>query len=511
MRQATMRIFIAIIILAISAAWIDLPNNPGIHLEFGGFKLDRELRIHEGLDLQGGMQVMLEANVPPGKSVTRDAMIAAKDIVENRVNGLGVSEPLIQLVGDKRIIVELPGIKDPERAIRVFGETGLLEFIDAGDTFLSDGTVVTTTLGGPGMVGISPEAAATPAAPAPTPTPPASPVPATPTAAAPITSTTPLTGTVGTTPETPKTEKVYKTILTGDQLQSAKVGFDELGRPEIDFTFKDQGAKIFADYTTANVGKFLAITMDKRVISSAVIRTPITGGSGRITSERGFPLAEAQSIVIQLKYGALPIPLKVVQSISVGPTLGQDSIHRSMIAGAIGLAIVIAFMIIHYRLPGLLASLALFIYALLAFALFKLIPVVLTLAGIAGFILSIGMAVDANILIFERMREELRWGRTLGAAIEAGFARAWTSIRDSNVSTIITCIILFWFGEHYGASIIKGFALTLAIGVLVSMFTAIIVTRTFLRVAQRMLGMGEESAQQPHLRRLLGLPGGMTK
>lgn len=193
-------------------------------------------------------------------------------------------------------------------------------------------------------------------------------------------------------------------------------------------------------------------------------------------------------MVIVLKYGALPVPLEVVENRTVGPTLGQDSVRKSLVAGAIGLLIVMAFMLIYYRLPGFLADVALLLYAAVVFALFKLIPVTLTLPGIAGFILSIGMAVDANILIFERMKEELRWGKTLGAAIEAGFARAWTSIRDSNISTLITCFILFdpiglfgLFGLHTGASIIKGFAFTLAIGVLVSMFTAITVTRTFLR------------------------------
>jgi len=186
-------------------------------------------------------------------------------------------------------------------------------------------------------------------------------------------------------------------------------------------------------------------------------------------------------LAIQLRYGALPIPLRVETTRSVGPTLGQDSVRRSIRAGAIGLCIVLLFMLIYYRVPGFLADLALIIYALLNFALFKLIPVTLTLPGITGFLLSTGMAVDANILIFERMKEELRWGRSLGAAINAGFDRAWTSIRDSNLSTLITCVILYWFGSNFGASIVKGFAVTLFIGVTISMFTAITVTRTFIR------------------------------
>ena len=211
-----------------------------------------------------------------------------------------------------------------------------------------------------------------------------------------------------------------------------------------------------------------------------VINSPITDGAGII--EGSFTIESAKALVVVLKYGALPVALEVLENRTVGPTLGQDSVQKSFVAGAVGLLIVVFFMLVYYRLPGLLADMALVIYALITFALFKLIPVTLTLPGIAGFILSIGMAVDANILIFERMKEELRAGKTLGAAIEAGFARAWTCIRDSNASTLITCAILFWFGMNFGASIIKGFALTLAIGVLVSLFTAITVSRTFLRL-----------------------------
>jgi preprotein translocase subunit SecD len=224
--------------------------------------------------------------------------------------------------------------------------------------------------------------------------------------------------------------------------------------------------------------------MDKKVIECPVIQSPITGGRGVINGGQGagFTLQSAQNIVIQLKYGALPVPLKVVDSNQVGPTLGAEAIRQSIIAGAIGLGIVLTFMLLYYRLPGLLADLALIIYAAVTFAVFRIIPVTLTLAGIAGFILSIGMAVDANILIFERMKEELRSGRTLRAAIDAGFGRAWTSIRDSNFSTLITCAILFWFGMTFGASIIQGFALTLAIGVVVSLFTAVLVSRTFLHL-----------------------------
>jgi preprotein translocase subunit SecD len=267
--------------------------------------------------------------------------------------------------------------------------------------------------------------------------------------------------------------------MTGKELDTVNVALDQYGKPEIQFSLKSTGASTFATFTGQNVGKFLCIVLDKRVISCPRIQTAIPDGKARITGD--FTLEEARSLGIQLRYGALPVPLRVETTRSVGPTLGQDSVQRSVRAGAIGLGAVLLFMVIYYRLPGSLAALALIIYALLNFALFKLIPVTLTLPGITGFLLSTGMAVDANILIFERMKEELRWGRSLAAAITAGFDRAWTSIRDSNLSTIITCAILYWFGSNFGASVVKGFAITLFIGVVISMFTAVTVTRTFIR------------------------------
>jgi protein-export membrane protein SecD len=440
---------VGIILVAAAAVYVAAPNSPGFHFSVFGVTINQDFPIRQGLDLQGGIQVLLQADVPAGQNVDPDAMNAAVSIVQNRVNALGVSEPLVQPAGGNRIVVELPGIKNPDQAIQTIGQTGTLEFIDAGSTYLPTGTVVTTTLGGP----------------------PATPV-ATPSANATPTATTPLTS------------QTYKTILTGKDLQTASVGFDQVSRPEIDFVLNSSGAKTFGDYTSANVGKYLAIVMDKKVIECPVIQSAITGGRGVINGGQGagFSLQQAQSIVVQLKYGALPVPLKVVDSNQVGPTLGAEAIHQSIIAGIIGLGIVLSFMLLYYRLPGLLADLALIIYAAVTFALFRVIPVTLTLAGIAGFILSIGMAVDANILIFERMKEEIRAGRTLRAAIDAGFSRAWTSIRDSNFSTLITCAILFWFGMNFGASIIQGFAFTLAIGVVVSLFTAILVSRTFLHL-----------------------------
>lgn len=450
MRYRTARVAAIVLLVTIVAGWIAWPTNSEINLTPLGINYRRDISVRQGLDLQGGIQVLLQADMPEGIPLDADSMKAAKGIIEQRVNALGVSEPMIQLSQGNRIIVELPGLKDPDQAIKTFGNTGLLEFVDAGSNPLPPGFPVTTSLGGPP----APVASATIAA---SPTPPA---------------------------------QVFSSVIQGKHVRTADVGFDDFARPEVRFTLTDEGAKLFGDFTTANVGRYLAIVLDKRVLSAPQIQSAIIGGTGRITGgPTGFRLEEAQQIVIQLKYGALPVPLKVVQNRTVGPTLGLDSVQKSITAGGIGLAIVAAFMVLYYRLPGLLATLALVVYATIVFALFKLIPVVLTLAGIAGFILSIGMAVDANILIFERMKEELRAGRSMGSAIDAGFNRAWTSIRDSNASTLITCAILYWFGATFGASIIQGFALTLAVGVIVSLFTAIIVTRTLLRLVHQIGGM----------------------
>jgi protein-export membrane protein SecD len=449
LRDRNVGLLLVVIILAAAALWVDLPTNPGLHIHLGPINFDRDIRVHQGLDLQGGMQVLLEADLPQGQEIEAGAMDAAKVIVKNRVDALGVTEPLVQSQGERRIIVELPGVEDPELAIATIRETGLLEFVDMGNTFLPPDTVVATSLGG----------AVAPAEPSPTEG---------------ITETATITPTAPVTPE-----QIYDTVMTGKELDTVNVALDQYSKPEIQFALKPDGTGIFADFTSKNVGRFLCIVLDKRVISCPRINSAIPDGSARITGE--FTLEEARSLAIQLQYGALPVPLRVETTRSVGPTLGQDSVQRSVRAGAIGLAAVLLFMLIYYRLPGSLAALALIIYALLNFALFKLIPVTLTLPGITGFLLSTGMAVDANILIFERMKEELRWGRSLAAAINAGFDRAWTSIRDSNLSTIITCVILYWFGSNFGASVVKGFAITLFIGVVISMFTAVTVTRTFIR------------------------------
>jgi len=466
--RSNLSILVGIVLLTAAVIWVDLPANPGIHLDVGPIHIHRGISVHQGLDLQGGLQVLLEADVPVGQEVKADDIGAARVIVGNRVNGLGVVEPLVQKAGERRIIVELPGIEDPDQAIATLRETGLLEFIDAGNTYLPPGTAVRTTH----------DAAVTTSV----------------TETVPMTSTSVLTGTQA--PEL--SDRIFTTVLTGRDLADAALALDEYGKPEIRFRLKPAGTKTFGDFTASHVGQFLTIVMDKQVVSSPRIQTAIPDGSGRITGR--FPLEEARSIAIQLKYGALPVPLKVVENRLVGPTLGQDSVRRSVRAGAIGLAVVLLFMLTYYRLPGLLADLALVLYALLNFASYKLVPITLTLPAIAGFLLSIGMAVDANILVFERMKEELRGGQNLRRASEAGFSRAWSSIRDSNLSSLITCVILFWFGSNFGASIVKGFAITLALGMLINLFTAIIVTRTFIRF---LFHLGGEGLQDRHW--LLGI------
>ncbi len=454
MQNRYTRWIIPIVILFAAAAWVVWPGNPGIHYTVGATTVNYDIAVHEGLDLQGGLQVLLEADVPAGQSVDAEAMAATKRIVENRVNGLGVAEPLVQQSGDRRLVIELPGLANDEQALALLKQTGLLELVDMGSTVLPVGTEIQTdvALGTTGGAAPTPAATSTGAATAAT--------PAATTEAAP-------------TPATP----IYHTVMAGSDLTSATVQ-TQSGKVVVAFTLNDNGKKVFGDYTSANVGKILAIVLDKKIISTPVINSPITEGSGII--EGKFTIDEANNLALQLRYGSLPVPLRVAESRTVGPTLGQDSVRKSLVAGIIGLLVVAIFMIAYYRLPGVLAVVALLMYTALTFALFKLIPVTLTLPGIAGFVLSVGVAVDANILIFERMKEELRSGKKLITAVEEGFRRAWSSIRDSNMSTLITCLILFWFGSQFGASVVKGFALTLAIGVAVSLFTAVLVTRTLL-------------------------------
>ncbi|MBX5445653.1 protein translocase subunit SecD [Sphaerobacter sp.] len=451
---------ILIILLTLGAVWIDLPD--GV-LDPFNWKGDR-ITVHEGLDLQGGLQVILQAQPPAGQSVSRDALLGTRDTIERRVNALGVSEPLIQTRGDDQIVVELPGVKDPEAAVNILKETALLEIINPNGQYLPEGTLVNTTLGPADSVGTGSPAATPGATPSATPE-----------------ATPGADGAAGTeaqaTPE--PSGPVYETIVTGADLKDAYPTTDpQTGALVVGFELKPEAAQKFYDFTSTHIGQPMSIVVDKRVISTAEIRNPIRD-QGVI---QGMPATEVNALALQLKSGALAVPLEVVQSRTVGPTLGQDSIDKSIVAGIVGLGLVALFMILFYRVPGVLSVVALMVYSAIVFALFKSIPVVLTLAGIAGFILSIGMAVDANVLIFSRMKEELRRGIPVRRAIEAGFDHAWPSIRDSNISTMITCVILYWFGRYTGASIIQGFALTLFIGVAVSMFSAITVTRTLLRV-----------------------------
>jgi preprotein translocase subunit SecD len=450
------RRFVFILLIMASAIWIVLPDNPGIHLSF----LNKDFAVVQGLDLQGGLRVLLEADLPETTEIEPEQLNTAASIIEKRVNALGLTEPVVQIAGSRRILAELPGIGNPEEAVATIKETGLLEFIEISyeEVYsLAPGQRIKTDFG-LNESDTTGEATATP------------------TPAADETQPTPSEEETVDTPE----EKIFHTVLTGAHLKSAGVMQDQIGNFSVGLEFTDEGADIFTEYTATHIGDILGIVLDKELISFPQIKQAIPSGQASITGN--FTREEANNLAIQLNYGALPIPLIVVENKTVGPTLGQDSLQKSTTAGLVGLCVVMAFMILYYRLPGLLADLALLCYAAITFALFKAIPVTLTLPGIAGFVLSIGVAVDANVLIFERLKEELRSGRNLRTAIDLGFSRAWPSIRDSNISTLITCLILYWFGNTFGASIVKGFSITLALGVMVSLFTAITVTRTLLHI-----------------------------
>lgn len=434
---------ILIMVLLAAVIWIDLPSTTKIPFT------DKTIATVLGLDLRGGMQVILKADIPEGTDVPADALQIARQILENRSSGLGVSEVVFQVAGNDRIVGEFPGVTNSEEVIQTIKQTGVLEFVDLGDNTwnLFAGNEIKTDLTLADKVQGVP---------------------------------TPPTTTDGTTP-TPAETPVFHTIMTGKDLKSVAVDSPISGTYQINFELTPEGSQIFGDFTTNNVGKILAIVLDNKIISNPRINSAITEGSGTI--QGSFTYEEANQLAVQLRYGSLPIPLTVEQIRIIGPTLGQDSLQKSLIAGGVGLILVILFMAIFYKLPGIMADLAIITYALITYALFRLIPVTLTLPGIAGLILSTGSALDANILIFERLKEELRNGRTLAQAIDLGWKRAWPSIRDSNMATIITSLILFWFGSSFGASFVKGFAITLALGVAVSLFSAIVVTRTFLAIA----------------------------
>lgn len=447
MRNNTVAL-VAVVILFLVTLFVALPIDHPRWLEAAlspGEETPRDLRgLALGLDLEGGTQVALEADLPEEQVVDADALRAARVIVEQRVNGLGVTEPNVQLQGDRRIVVELPGIDNPEQAIETIRSTGQLEFVEPAGATLGTGMVINTT-NRPDAVQQLQEAVAAGEAVA---------------------------------QQIPYPDQVFETVMTGDILRAALATQNEFGQWQIQFDLTSAGSDQFYEYTRSHIGQPLVIVLDGRVLSAPIINAAIRDNG---VIEGQFTQDEADSLAIQMRYGALPIPLKVVDVRTIGASLGQDSVDASLRAGIIGMAVVLLFMLILYRLPGLLADLALILYATLNIAIYKLLPVTLTLPGIAGFLLSVGMAIDANILIFERMKEELRNGRSLRLAVEAGFSRAWPAIRDGNLSTLISCAVLYWFGNSFGASIVKGFAVTLAIGVVISMFTAVFVTRTFMR------------------------------
>ncbi len=367
-----------------------------------------------GLDLVGGSRLMLEAQTSSSvPKITPEIMDSLQYAIENRVNAMGVGETIVQRVGTKRLLIEIPNITDTAKAKEFIGQTAQLEF--KRPKMLPDGTMDWESTG-----------------------------------------------------------------LTGKDLRKSLVGSaPTTGEWMVELEFNAEGAKKFSDLTKELTGKQMAIFFNGKLQSAPRVNEQISGGRAQITGgEGGFEYAEAKEMVDLLNAGALPVGAEVIQEESAGPTLGQDSINKSKIAGIIGISVVMLFMILYYRVLGLISCFALIIYSLVNFAIFKLIPVTLTLTGIAGFILSIGMAIDANILIFERTKEELKMGRSLFTAINSGFDRAFTSIFDSNVSTIMTCLILYYFG----ASMVKGFALTLIIGVCLSMFSAITVTRNFMHL-----------------------------
>jgi protein-export membrane protein SecD len=435
-----MRRFTPALILVVLGAALIVNFWPNLTLP--GMGPEGESRVVEtklGLDLVGGLQVEYQALPAGGNSPDAAAMATTKQIVENRVNSTGVVEPIVQTQGSDRIVVELPGVNDPDPIRKLLGQTGRLDFIPLPVERYGSGA-------NPG-----PNAAAQ-----------GQPLP---------------------------TEEVP--LFSGDQVDQAFASTDSNGARAVGFRLKSEGGQLFGDYTTNNVGNFFAIVLDGFVVSAPVIQSAITGGEGIITGgTSGFSATEMNNLITVLSYGSLPYPLQEIGFQTIGATLAGFSLDRIILAGLIAVALIFLFMLIYYRLPGLVACLALLYYALVVLAIFRLIPVTLTVAGIAAFVLSMGMAVDANVLIFERMKEELRGGKSLPAAMEAGFNRAWNSILDSNVSSLITASILYVFGSPT----IRGFALVLIIGILVSMFTAILVTRTMLRYI-----VPKEWARKPRL------------
>ena len=356
--------------------------------------------VKQGLDLQGGTHVVLEAVDTPEAKVDEDAVKRVIKIIEKRINELGLTEPIVQRQGERRIIVELPGVKDPEKAIEMIGKTALLEFQD----------------------------------------------------------------------------EAGKTHLTGKDLKDAKAQIDQAKQNLVALEFSEQGGKIFGELTSKNVGKHIAILLDKQVLTNPVVNEPIMGGKAVITGNR--TIEEAERLAILLRSGSLPVKVDILETRTVGPTLGDDSKEKSKTAFLVGAILIVAFMFLYYRMAGFVANVSLLLYVVLLLAALKMLNATLTLPGIAGIILSMGMAVDANVLIFERFKEEHRAGKTLRASMDAGFTRAFTTIFDSNMTTLFATVILFFLGTGP----IKGFAVTLTLGILLSMFTAITVTKILLKM-----------------------------
>lgn len=412
-----------------------------------------KLPLNLGLDLQGGTRLILEAQDTPQVKVDNGALQGTLSVIRNRIDSLGVSEPIIRRKGTQQIIVELPGIKNPDRAIALIGETALLEFIEAEWAPSADITSENMRL-------LAGEDAV-------------------------LDKIVDYDAQGRVIRERPIFLK--KTVLTGADLKLAAPTVDQNNQPAISIEFNDQGAIKFRDATARMVGKPLAIALDKKLISAPNVNEAIAGGKAQITGH--FTIDEMRELVIKLKAGSLPVPVKIVSKTVVGPTLGRDSIEKSKLAGLIGLVLVCFFMIAYYRLSGVLACIALMVYLLFCTATLKLFHATLTLTGIAGFILSIGVALDANIIIFERIKEERRLGVPLAEAIQKGFSRAFLTVFDANISTLLAAGVLFWLGT----GTIRGFAVTLCIGVVISMFTAVVVTRLLLEWALKKLQNPENS------------------
>ena len=403
------------------------------NLKIGNTSFQKDLSFRKGLDLAGGTSVTLQAQMKDIPAAQReDALESAKTVIENRVNLFGVSEPVVQTAkvnGDYRVLVDLPGVTDINQALSLIGQTAKLTFWEEGASGSAKLSSESASLYPYGVLQ--------------------------------------LFG-----------DKAVQTNLTGADLKNTTVSFDtNTGNPQVQLQFTGDGAKKFADITQRNVGKIVAIALDQIVVEAPRVNEAITTGSA-VISGQGFTLETAKQLQINLNAGALPISLKVLSQQAIGATLGQQSLDKSLFAGILGFVIIVIFMTVLYGRLGVIASVALVLYTLITLSLFRLVPVTLTLAGIAGFILSIGIAVDANILIFERMKEEIRAGRSRALALDLGFSRAWSSIRDSNIASLITCSVLYYFGT----GIVRGFALTLALGVLVSLFFFFSVTRTLLYV-----------------------------